>query len=50
LKPNVSTELELDSPEVEAELLKAIDGPFKPYSPEEMRLIGERIIREKQQE
>lgn len=36
-----------DSPELEAELLKAIDGPFTPYSSEEMRAIGERIIREK---
>ena len=36
-----------DNPELEAELLKAIDGPFSPYSPEEMRSIGERIVKEK---
>lgn len=37
---------EVDSPELEAELLKAIDGPYTPYSSEEMRELGERIIRE----
>ena len=37
---------EVDSPELEAELLKAIDGPYTPYSSEEFREIGERIIRE----
>jgi len=41
-------DLEADSPELEAELLKAIDGPFTPYSSGEMRSIGERIIQEKQ--
>ena len=40
-------DLETDNPELEAELLKAIDGPFTPYSSEEMRSIGERIIQEK---
>ena len=38
---------EVASPELEAELLKGIDGPYTPYSSEEMRAIGERIIREK---
>ena len=37
---------EIDSPELEAELLKAAKGPFTPYSSAEMRAIGERIIRE----
>lgn len=37
---------ETDSPELESELLKAIDGPYTPYSPEEARAIVERIIRE----
>ena len=41
-------DLESDGPELEAGLLKAIDGPFTPYSPQEMRSIGERIIKEKQ--
>ncbi len=38
--------LEEDSPELKAELLKAIDGPYTPYAPEEMRGLVERIIRE----
>ncbi len=37
---------ELDSPELEAELLKAADGPFTPYSSAEMKAIGERLIQE----
>ena len=41
-------DLDTDSSELEAELLKTIDGPFTPYSSQEMRDIGERIIREKQ--
>ena len=47
LEPQVLLDLEEDSPELEAELLKAIDGPYTPYSSEEFRTIGERIIREK---
>ncbi|MEO7297364.1 MAG: hypothetical protein ABI042_02165 [Verrucomicrobiota bacterium] len=35
---------EADSPELEAELLKAADGPFNLYSPDEMRTACERII------
>ena len=40
-------DLQTDNPELEAELLKSIEGPFTPYSSEEMRSIGERIIKEK---
>jgi hypothetical protein len=40
-------DLETDSPELEAELLKGVDGPFTPYSSQEMRSIGERIAAEK---
>ena len=47
LEPRVPLDLDEDSPELEAELLKAIDGPFEPYSSEETRAIGQRIIREK---
>jgi hypothetical protein len=43
-------DLETDNQELEAELLKAIDGPFTPYSSAEMRSIGERIIQEKRRE
>ena len=45
LQPGVALNLEEDSPELEAELLKAIDGPYTPYSTEEMRANIERIIR-----
>lgn len=47
LYPGGALDLEQDTPELEAELLKAADGPFTPYSSEEMRAIGERIIRGK---
>ena len=40
-------DLEEDTPELEAELLEAAKGPFKPYSPGEMRMIRERIVQEK---
>lgn len=40
-------DLEEDSPELEAELLKAAAGPFTPYSSQELREACEKIIREK---
>ena len=40
LQPRVPPDIEDDSPELEAELLKAIDGPFAPYSSAEMRAIA----------
>jgi hypothetical protein len=46
LAPHV-LDLEEDSPELEAELLKAANGPFTPYSSEEMRSACEKVIREK---
>jgi hypothetical protein len=46
LQPGAALNLEEDSPELEAELLKSVDGPYTPYSTEEMRGIIERIIRE----
>src|SRR6266536_7478 len=46
LQPGVALDPEEDSPELEAELLKAVDGPYKPYVTQEMRAIVERIIRE----
>ncbi len=45
LEPNVN--LDEDSPELEAELLKAAAGPFTAYSSEEMRAACERVVREK---
>jgi hypothetical protein len=47
LEPGMALDLEEDSPELEAELLKAAHGPFTPYSSEEMRAACERVIREK---
>ena len=38
LEPGVALDLEEDSPELEVELLKAVNGPHSPYSSEEMRL------------
>ena len=46
LQPGDALDLEKDSPELEAELLQGIDGPYTPYSSEEMRGLVERIIRE----
>jgi hypothetical protein len=38
---------EVDSPELEAELLKAADGPFTPFSPEDLRKECEEILRQR---
>lgn len=38
---------EEESPELEAELLKAVNGPHSPYSSEEMRAACEEIARKK---
>jgi len=46
LQPGAVLNLEEDGPELEAEILKAIDGPYTPYSAEEMRRIVEHVIRE----
>ena len=47
LEPDIPLELEEDSLELEAELLKGVDGPFAPYSAEEMKTVGERVLRER---
>jgi hypothetical protein len=44
--PDDGMDLESDSPELEAELLKAAKGPFKPYSGEEMKQIVQKAIDE----
>ena len=46
LSPHV-LDLEANSPELEAELLKAANGTFTPHSSEEMRAACEKVIREK---
>jgi hypothetical protein len=48
LRDSYAVDPEIDSPELEVELLKAIDGPYTPYSSEEARAIVERIIREEE--
>ncbi len=40
-------DLEEDSPALETELLKAANGPFKPYSKEEMRTACEQAVQER---
>lgn len=47
LSPRPVLDPEEDTPELEAELLKAAKGPFTPYSSEEMRAACEKVIREK---
>jgi antitoxin (DNA-binding transcriptional repressor) of toxin-antitoxin stability system len=44
LEPHVPLDIEKDTPELETELLKAIDGPFTAYSPDEMKEIGKRVL------
>ena len=46
LSPRPVLNLEEDSPELEAELLKAANGPFTPYSFEEMHAACNRILQE----
>jgi hypothetical protein len=45
LYPGRALDLEADSPELEAELLKGIDGPVAPYSAEEMHAACEDAAR-----
>lgn len=45
LAPRV-LDLEEDSPELEAELLKAVNGPHSPWKPEEFREIADQALRE----
>ena len=47
LSPRPILDLEEDSPELEAELLKAVNGPHTAYSSEEMHAACEKVIREK---
>ena len=44
--PRQPLDPEQDSPELEAELLNAIDGPYLPYFEDEFRAIGESIVGE----
>ena len=46
LSPRPILDLEEDSPELEAELLKAANGPFRPYRESELREIADRALQE----
>jgi hypothetical protein len=46
LAPHV-LDLEEDSPELEAELLKAANGSFSPYRESELREIADRVLSER---
>lgn len=46
-EPSISDlDLEQDSPELAAELLKAAKGPFTPYSRRDLETIAEQVLRE----
>ena len=44
LEPRIALNLEEDSPELEAELLKAIEGPHEPFSEGELRELADRAL------
>ncbi len=46
LEPGASLDLEKDSPELEVELLKAVNGPHAPMREGELREIADRALRE----
>ena len=48
--PSVDLDLEEDSPELEAELLKAVRGPHAPYSHAEMKAALGRVCDEEHQQ
>jgi hypothetical protein len=44
LHPGKPLDLEQDSPELEAELLKAANGPFLPYREGELRELANKVL------
>jgi hypothetical protein len=44
LAPHI-LDLEADSPELEAELLKATNGPFRPFHESKLRKIADQALR-----
>ncbi len=46
LEPGVTLDLEADSPELEAELLRAVSGPHAPLAEGELRETADRILAE----
>ena len=47
-QPRFDLDLEEDSPELEAEVLKAVQGPHAPYSHDEMKAILARVVEEEE--
>ena len=46
LEPRISLNLEEDSPELEAELLKAVEGPHELFSEDQLRELADRALAE----
>ncbi len=46
LEPRVALDLEADSPELEAELLRAVNGPHAPLTEGELRETADRALAE----
>ncbi len=46
LSPHGALDLDVDSPELEAELLKAVNGPHSPMREGELREIADQALRE----
>jgi hypothetical protein len=46
LYPSVVIDPTVDSPELEAELIKGIEGPHTPYTPGELRKRTEKLIQQ----
>jgi antitoxin (DNA-binding transcriptional repressor) of toxin-antitoxin stability system len=46
LEPRISLNLEEDRPELEAELLKAVEGPHEPFSEGQLRELADRALAE----
>ena len=44
LEPRIPLNLEEDSPELEAELLKAVEGPHEPFSEGQLRELADRAL------
>ncbi len=44
LEPRIQLDLEEDSPELEAELLKAVEGPHEPFSESQLRELADRAL------
>lgn len=45
--PPGGLDLEVDSPELEAELLKAANQPHEPFEPEDLRAACEEVVRQR---